>query len=236
MCDFISWGQLKNDHPELNLKKDQLLWLTDDMILAKWGPDADFHDFVGHTAISKYYGINEYDFYHLESAFRIPAQIASDVNAGRMRRMAQAYRPDAVSWRFPEQDEEGYLFRPRAPRDICLKDVAYTDCNSRCIDTILQVLKHIQSLESFPKGLHPCMDAVIEKLKRNRKNPAKNLNPFEHPKFTPEDLVDTFINWSRSVKYLRRKGTQVTTDDFFELNVFVSRNWRKAVDAIYPVS
>ena len=101
MCDFYSWGVVRKDMPEKGLTKGQLLGLTDDMILAKWGQDIDFKDKDGHSAIAEYYGIQQDDIEHHESCTHVPKQFVADLNAGRMRQMLKASdRRDVVSVRY----------------------------------------------------------------------------------------------------------------------------------------
>lgn len=93
MCDALSWGILRRDIPEINMKRGQRIGpLTDDEIIAKWGEWANFYDKCGHSALAEYYNINLWDFTHRESWTRIPRPIVKDANAGKFRQCFVASR------------------------------------------------------------------------------------------------------------------------------------------------
>ena len=74
--------------------KKRPLYLTDDMILAKWGEDVDFSCKIGHEAIRHYFGYSiTHDLPHEEGVRKVPVSIAKDINAGRMRLMMEASDP-----------------------------------------------------------------------------------------------------------------------------------------------
>lgn len=68
--------------------------------------DGCWEDWVGHSAIANYYGIDQGDFIHHASMKVIPACIAKDVNAGRMKKLAAAYHPEAPKWRYTVKSSE----------------------------------------------------------------------------------------------------------------------------------
>lgn len=93
MCDALSWGILRRNIPEINMKRGQRIGpLTDDEIIAKWGEWANFLDKCGHSALAEYYGISVWSFTHRESWTRIPRPIVKDANAGEFRQCFRASR------------------------------------------------------------------------------------------------------------------------------------------------
>lgn len=78
MCDFFSWIKTRDS--------DKPFFLTDDMILAKWGPDVNFSDKIGHFAICSYFDSSLLSTHH-ESIVKVPPAIAREINAGHCRRM-----------------------------------------------------------------------------------------------------------------------------------------------------
>lgn len=91
MCDALSWGILRRDIPEINMKRGQRIGpLTDEEIIAKWGTGANFEDRCGHAALAEYYGIPMYAFAHREGHNRIPRPIVKDANAGKFRQCFRA--------------------------------------------------------------------------------------------------------------------------------------------------
>lgn len=236
MCDFVSWGRLREAHPSLGLKKGQLLWLTDEMIVSKWGYTADFNNYVGHSGIAKYFGIDESSFVHHESTVKIPTAIAADVNAGRMRRMARAYGREAVKWRFTEPVKTNYRARLFSPHELLLEKISYEEFTTSAVDMFIEVLKHIQALEEFPEKLTTHMAYLLETLTTGKSNPKMKLNPFNLSSLSGCAIVNYAISWNRAVAALRKRGMLVVRDEFSELHSFVYSHWDGVVDELYPKS
>ena len=111
------------------------------MVEARSGFDGCWEDWVGHSGIAKYYGIDVRDFIHRESQKTIPACIAKDVNAGRMKKLAAAYHPEAPKWRYTLKSSK------RGMRE-------------RAYDTSL-----ISTLDAFTPYPHPAWDNFFNTLR-----------------------------------------------------------------------
>jgi hypothetical protein len=62
------------------------------------GDDADFQDYIGHLAITDYFGASECkDGKHKESWKKVNPAIVEDANAGRMRKMMRAFDKKMLS-------------------------------------------------------------------------------------------------------------------------------------------
>ena len=118
MCDLYSWGVMNCDIPAKGLKTGDIIFLTDAEIESKFDATLpeDVRDYIGHSAIARYYGINEYQFTHHESDRRIPVALAKEVNLGHCRRMAASVGLKPISYSIPAGD--GFMDRESVLHDI----------------------------------------------------------------------------------------------------------------------
>lgn len=223
MCDFISWGVMKLSFPTLGLKKDQLIWLTDDMVIAKFGEDANFEDYVGHSGLARYYNIAQVDFFHKESRFIIPVKIAKDVNAGRMKRLAEAYGHNACSWRFTEpSDDPDMRMRKLDPRTIMFGTVPVPIVNMDVRAQIVQVLDAVRASSDFPANLSEAADLVRQKLL----DPGYDINYWERTEFILARFVDQMFIWDDLEDKIPR-------ENFLDLNTHVQKVWQSTATAVH---
>lgn len=223
MCDFVSWGVMKKACKFLGLKKDQLIWLTDDMVLAKFGEDANFDDYVGHSGLAKYYGLLESDFIHRESRIEIPLAIAKDVNAGRMKRLAAAYGKNAPSWKFTEpSDDPGMRTRAFDLRSLMLGPVPYKIITMNVRAEMIPVFEAIKTHPGFPAGLSEAAAFVQQKLL----DPGYNINPWDHTELYFDRFVDCMFTWD-ALK------DQIPREKLSDLNQYVRKHWDSTAIAVY---
>ena len=107
MCDLYSWGVMNCDIPAKGLKTGDIIFLTDAEIESKFDATLpeDVRDYIGHSAIARYYGINGDQFTHHESDRRIPIALAKEVNLGHCRRMAASVGLKPVPYNIPTGDD-----------------------------------------------------------------------------------------------------------------------------------
>lgn len=223
MCDFVSWGVMKKGKKDLGLKKDQLIWLTDDMVLAKFGEEADFKNYVGHFGLAKYYGLAESDFVHKESIFEIPLAIAKDVNAGRMKRLAAAYGKNAPSWKFTEPSDDPDM-RTRAfdLRSLMLDKVPFSIATMNVRAKMIPVFEAIKTRPGFPAELSEAAAFVQQKLL----DPGYNINPWDNTELYLDRFVDRMFIWD-DLK------DQIPEEKLSDLNEYVREHWDSTAKAVY---
>ena len=97
MCDFCSWMK----------KGNKVYYLTDDIIEAKWGAvlTEEFQNHIGHRSIQAYFGTEVEDLDHAEGVLKVPRPIARDINAGKMRKMAEASDPPYQNLRYSRKGD-----------------------------------------------------------------------------------------------------------------------------------
>ena len=103
MCDFISWIRVGKG------ENKKIYFLTDDMIIAKWGENCEFSDHVGHSAIESYYGndlVGRGE--HIESFTKIDPSIVKEANSGNMNKMLRAWNS---ACRTVKYNEKGVLIK-----------------------------------------------------------------------------------------------------------------------------
>lgn len=118
MCDLYSWGVVNYDIPAKGLKTGDVIFLTDAEIESKFDATLpeDVRNYIGHSAIANYYGIDDDQFTHHESDSRIPVALAKEVNLGHCRRMAASVGSKPVPYNIPIGDD--FMERESVLHDI----------------------------------------------------------------------------------------------------------------------
>lgn len=117
MCDLYSWGVMKEDFE--SYRKGDILFLTDDeaTIESRRGHHS-LSNYIGHSAISRYFKVPENLFEHYESDITVPDVIAKEINAGHLVKLTKAaikngdgIPREAKSWKFIYDGAPGFKLR-----------------------------------------------------------------------------------------------------------------------------
>lgn len=112
MCDFFSY---------IRKADGSILYLTDDMIEARW-PHSDFTDHIGHSAIAEYFKVDESIGKHIEGIGKVPPEVATLINKGKLNKMLQA-----GGYKYLRYDKRGDLLEidGRKKADVLRNRTAY---------------------------------------------------------------------------------------------------------------
>jgi hypothetical protein len=170
MCDFFSWIETEKEGSK------KLYYLTDDIIAAKWGEDCDFQQYIGHSSIISYFGIKELEnnstdmhLSHRESYVTVPIEIAREINAGNMRKMAAAYEPRIKNIKYNPDTGDLYELNGILLSEVDNKEVpvapVYRDNSNSGLKVGMKVILGGHSFREDTKlvGLSAKYDAILEK-------------------------------------------------------------------------